>query len=343
MTNEQWQRLLALLDGETFDPMPAAFIIDSPWLPNWAGVTILDYFASETTWLEANLRAEETFPDVWFLPGFWSEYGMCTEPSAFGAKCIWYDDEFPFAETISDNIERLAMLAPPNPARDGLAPFMLARLRLMEPAIIEAGHAIRFAVARGPLNIAAFLMGNMEFLVAMRMEPEKTHALLSVITRFLVSWLQLQAKTFPSIDGVLLLDDVVGFIGGDDFTSFAKPFLKDAFEAVDASVRFFHNDANGMICGPHLAEIGVNLFNFSHEHHINDMRRAVGDSVTLLGNIPPRDVLAQGTPEEVHHAVTQLRREMDDPRRVVLSCGGGMPPGVTTENIRAFLAGVAPM
>jgi len=22
-----------------------------------------------------------------FLPGFWSEYGMCTEPSAFGARC----------------------------------------------------------------------------------------------------------------------------------------------------------------------------------------------------------------------------------------------------------------
>ena len=64
MTNEQWQRLLAVLDGEVFDPLPAAFIIDSPWLPNWAGISILDYYSSETKWLDANLRALETFPEV---------------------------------------------------------------------------------------------------------------------------------------------------------------------------------------------------------------------------------------------------------------------------------------
>ncbi len=340
MTNEQWQRLLALLGGQTIDPLPAAFIIDSPWLPKWAGMTIMDYYASETKWFEANMRVIETFPDLWFLPGFWSEYGMCTEPSAFGAKCVWYENEFPFAETISDDIERLAALKRPNPNTDGLAPFMLARLRNMEPAITNAGHTLRFAVARGPLNIAGFLMGNTEFLMAMRMEPDKTHAFLRTITAFLVDWLQLQAKTFPSIDGVLLLDDVVGFCGEDDFTSFAKPFLKQAFEAVEASVRFFHNDANGTVCAPHLAEIGVNLFNFSHEHPVNDMRKLVGDQVTLLGNIPPRDVLAQGTPDEVRNAVTQQLREMESQKRILLSCGGGMPPGVPTENIRAFLDGM---
>ena len=30
-----------------------------------------------------------------FLPGFWAEYGMCTEPSAFGAKLVWTEDDFP--------------------------------------------------------------------------------------------------------------------------------------------------------------------------------------------------------------------------------------------------------
>ena len=43
-------------------------------------------------------QAVERFPDVLFLPGFWAEYGMRTEPSAFGAKCIFPDNEFPFAE-----------------------------------------------------------------------------------------------------------------------------------------------------------------------------------------------------------------------------------------------------
>ena len=32
------------------------------------------------------------------------------------------------------------------------------------------------------------------------------------------------------------------------------------------------------------------------------------------------------------------RAELKDGRRIILSCGGGMPPGVPTENIEAFLA-----
>lgn len=340
MTNEQWQRLLAVLDGEVFDPLPAAFIIDSPWLPNWAGMTIMDYYSSEKKWMEANLHAIKTFPELWFLPGFWSEYGMCTEPSAFGAKCIWHENEFPFADKISDDIDQLARIPVPNPKSDGMAPFVLARLKQMEPAIKKAGHEIRFAVARGPLNIAGFLMGNTEFLMAMRMEPDKANALLETITKFLVEWLQLQAQTFPSIEGVLLLDDVVGFCSEADFEMFAQPYLQRAFNAIDVPVRFFHNDAHGLVCAPHLADIGINIFNFSHEHPINEMRKRVGNEVTLLGNIPPRDVLAQGTPEQVHDAITKLIADLEDPKRILLSCGGGMPPGVTTENIQAFLNGI---
>ena len=84
MTQEQWETLLAVIQGERVDPLPVGFIIDSPWLPNWAGTSILDYFASDDRWLEANFKAINEFPEIMFLPGFWSEYGMCTEPSALG-------------------------------------------------------------------------------------------------------------------------------------------------------------------------------------------------------------------------------------------------------------------
>ena len=214
---------------------------------------------------------------------------------------------------------------------------MMNRLRLCRERIEAEGHAIRFAVARGPLNIAGFLMGNTEFLLGLKMQPDEMGALLDVVTTFLVDWLQAQARAFPSIDGILLLDDVVGFCGEDDFQTFAKPCLKRAFQAIDASVRMFHNDAHGMVCAPHLSDIGVNLFNFSHEHPLNEMRRLTGDTVTLLGNIPPRDVLAQGTPDGVRDAVRALVDTLEDRRRVILSCGGGMPPNVSTENIQAFI------
>src|SRR5512146_2790845 len=93
--------------GETKRPL-VAFIIDCPWLPGWHGVEIVDYLSSETLWFEANRRAIETFPEITFLPGFWSEFGMCTEPSAFGSRCIFPRNEFPFAEPVLTNAEQIA-------------------------------------------------------------------------------------------------------------------------------------------------------------------------------------------------------------------------------------------
>jgi uroporphyrinogen decarboxylase len=58
--------------------------------------------------------------------------------------------------------------------------------------------------------------------------------------------------------------------------------------------------------------------------------------VTLLGNIPPRDVLALGTPEDVRQSVAEALRSISDRRRLVLSVGGGTPPNVSTANIEAF-------
>ena len=49
---------------------------------------------------KSNLKAVNSFPDVWFMPGFWSEYGMCTEPSAFGSRMIFLENNLPHAEKI---------------------------------------------------------------------------------------------------------------------------------------------------------------------------------------------------------------------------------------------------
>ncbi|MDY0357247.1 MAG: uroporphyrinogen decarboxylase family protein [Sedimentisphaerales bacterium] len=337
MTNEQWERLLAVLAGGVVDPLPVGFIIDSPWLPGWAGQTVLDYYSSDRVWLDANLKAIRTFPDVLFLPGFWSEYGMCTEPSAFGTKCRWEENALPYADKIIRSLDDIASIEKPDAKTDGLLPFVLRRLKLLQPQIEEAGHHIRFAVARGPLNIATFLMGTTEFLMAMRTDPEPIQKLLTLIADFSVDWLRLQKDCFPSIEGVFVLDDIVGFLGDADFQQSALPYLKKVFGCLDVPVRFFHNDAQGLVCAPYLAEIGVNLFNFAFEHSLGEMRQRAGDTVTLLGNIPPRDVLAQGTPEEVAAGVKAALEPVDDRRRIILSCGGGMPPDVPTGNIQAFL------
>ena len=63
MNDQQWSTLVSVIRGEAVRPLPTAFIIDSPWLPSWAGHTILDYFTDDRTFLNDNLKAIRSFPE----------------------------------------------------------------------------------------------------------------------------------------------------------------------------------------------------------------------------------------------------------------------------------------
>ena len=340
MRNSSWDDLIRMINGEKLNYQPSGFIVDSPWIPGWYGISTVDYYSSDDLWLKANLKMIRTFPEVWFLPGFWSEYGMCTEPSAFGSRMIFLEKSLPHAEKILSAIEGADSLPQPNVKTDGLLPFMISRLRNNERAIRESDHQIRFAVARGPLNIASFLMGTTEFMMALAMDPDNSHKLLNKITDFICDWLSWQKECFPSIDGVLVLDDIMGFVGEGEFREFVMPYFKKIFSCTGAKARFLHNDAEGLITAANLKEIGVNMFNFSFNHSMGEIRQLAGPEVILVGNMPPRDVLAGGTPEQVDEAVKKSCDEINSRERIIWSVGGGMAPEVQDVNINAFIKAV---
>ncbi len=337
MRNSSFDDLSALIDGKKLSYRPVGFIVDSPWIPGWYGIPVIDYYASDELWLKSNLKVINTYPDVWFMPGFWSEYGMCTEPSAFGSRMIFLENTLPHAEKILVDISDADRLPQPNVKTDGLLPFMINRLRHSESAIRDADHQIRFAVARGPLNIASFLMGTTEFMMALALDPEGSHRLLRKITGFICDWLAWQKECFPSVNGILILDDIIGFVGESEFNEFVLPYFKKIFSSIGAKVRFLHNDAEGLITAGHLNEMGVNVFNFSFNHSLGEIRAIAGDDIILVGNIPPRDVLAGGTSDQVVDAVRKASGEIINHDRIVWSVGGGMPQDVKNENINAFI------
>ncbi|MDP1993414.1 MAG: uroporphyrinogen decarboxylase family protein, partial [Syntrophales bacterium] len=121
-----------------------------------------------------------------------------------------------------------------------------------------------------------------------------------------------------------------------DFLEFGFPYFKDLY-AADVAVKFFHNDAP---CAPsigHYADIGIQLFNPGIQHTIDELKEMCGNRLTLLHGIPPRDVLALGTPADVSAAARRLLAETADHSRLILSCAGGMPPDVSSANLRAFI------
>jgi uroporphyrinogen decarboxylase len=296
----------------------------------------MEYFTDTQLWLRANLNAVQRFPEVLWLPGFWAEFGMISNPPSFGAKCIWPVDGFPTCQRVLDSCDGIARLEQPNVRSDGLLPFIIERLRQCRPAIEGAGHRIRFACSHGPITIASYLLGHNEFFLACRTDTDAIHNLLEMTTRFVIDWLTLQKEEFPSIDGILVLEDLMGFVGEQDFVSLVLPRMKRIFASLPASVRFLHNDAYGLITARHLAAMCVNLFNFSFEHHIQEVRQLAGARVTLMGNIPPRDVLGLGTPDHIQRSVRDLLSSLTDRRRLILSAGGFTPGTFDAVKIASF-------
>jgi len=139
---------------------------------------------------------------------------------------------------------------------------------------------------------------------------------------------------------VLILDDIVGFIGEAEFQEFVHPYLKKIFSVTGSMARFLHNDAEGLITAKNLEEIGINMFNFSFNHSMGEIRELAGPGVILVGNIPARDVLGSGTPAQVEEAVRKAFGEIENHDRIIWSAGGGMPPDVHDENIHAFVNSV---
>lgn len=341
MNELQWNLLLDIIEGKHVFPLPVGFIIDSPWLPGWYGISTMDYFANENLWFEGNKKAIETFPEVIFLPGSWAEFGMCTEPSAFGSKCRWEEAALSYPIKVSTDINILCQMDKPDVRKDGLLPFVIHRLKNSQKQIEAMGHITKFAVARGPLNIASFLLGTSELMMALMTDKDKCHKLINLITDFLIDWLDYQMKCFPTIEGIFLLDDIIGFVGDKQCKEYVVPYFKKIYGSFNAKVNFLHNDAAGLVCAPYLSQMGVNLFNFSFKHSIKEMKQLTGGNVALLGNIPPRDILRDGTPRDVKNALRKSIEGLEDKTRIILSCGGGMPDGVTTENIKAFIAEAA--
>jgi uroporphyrinogen decarboxylase len=188
------------------------------------------------------------------------------------------------------------------------------------------------------MNIASYLMGTTEFLTLILMDPVKAHQLLRIITDFLLDWHNLQKKTIDSIDGIFMLDDLIGFMNREQFEEFGLPYFKELYDR-QVSVKFLHNDAPCTESAPLLEGMGINLFNMGVDVSLNDLRKLTGEHITLMGNLPPRDVLASGNPPDIEQAAFEMFSNLNSSKRILPSCGGGMPPGVSENNIRAFAAG----
>jgi uroporphyrinogen decarboxylase len=212
--------------------------------------------------------------------------------------------------------------------------------RYLEPRVRDAGHQIKVVAARGPLTVATHLMGVTAFLLGLKLNPADTHRLLRITTTLVRTWLSAQAESLREVEGIMVLDDIAGFLSPKDYLEFAHPYLREVWDAFPRAIKIFHNDTDNPVSYRHLRDLGIHIFNFTHLQPLDKVRGLVGPDLCLMGNVPPLEVLAQGTPAQVTESASQCLQQHPARQGLILSAGGGTSPDTPGANIRALAQSV---
>ncbi len=332
MLKKDWDILMDVVGGKSFSKPPVGLIIDSPWLPDYAKVSHLDYYQHPELWLKINKEVKQEFPNIIFLPSFWVEYGMTAEPSALGAPINWSLNNMPTTKKFLTSPEAIAGLRVPNPEKDGLMPLALNLYRYFSRELAGSEYEIKIVASRGPLTIASFVYGLTELLLGIKIDPAPMKKLLEITTETVIRWLNAQLKAAPTAEGILLLDDIPGLMSLEDYNEFAHPYLKAILDEFDGKLKIYHNDSNTTHILPRLTELDIDIFNFGKEVALKEILKYTYGKITLLGNISPLEVLKEGTPEEVQREAQLILDECPE-KYFIFSAGGGVSPGTPKENI----------
>ena len=180
-----------------------------------------------------------------------------------------------------------------------------------------------------PLEIG--VRGTTNLMMEIIERPEEAHRLLDLCTRVVIDWLKAQQKVIgETVEGIFVLDDIVGFVGEEHYLEFAHPYLKRICDAFPADfVKLYHNDASIEACLEHLPDTGFNVLNWGKQKDIREVKQRVGKRMCLMGNVNPLEIAVRGTPAEVKEATLEvLEGGASDGKGMILSVGGGTSPGM---------------
>jgi len=308
-----------------------------------------------------SLLSADGISEVASVGGFVQEYQIDVDPDAMRAHRVTLDEVFMAvkmsnvdvgARTIEVNkveyvirglglikgIEDIENFPEYEVEADAFMGITLHRIRMHRQRILDMGEILPLVTARGPLCTAGFVRGTTEFMIDLVEQPEWAHKLIDRCTRLIIDWLKAQhAAMGDSVEGLFLLDDIVGFINEEHYREFAHPYLRRICDAFPADwVKIYHNDADITACLDHLPDCGFNVLNWGKQTDIAEVKQRVGDRMCLMGNVNPLEIGVQGTREEVHAATLEVL-EKSGGEGIILSVGGGTSPGTPRENILAML------
>lgn len=328
------ERSEAIKNGQVFDRLPVS-LFATEIKARMIGCEMSDLYKDVDSIVEAEVYVFNTYGSDG-LSGGPNSYGIA---EALGANVSYPNDNIPRVEeaVIEDysQLEELNLIDVIN--EDPIQIYLEATKRLS--ALAEGVTGVGVSIG-GPLTIAAYLRDTTQLMKDFIKKPDQAKGLLDIV-------LQAQktcVDAFLEYDVSFSLGDPIAspaIISPRQFEKFAKPYLAEIADYI------YEKTGRGPslhICGKteaiweSMKELNISAFSLDNEVDIREANRFFGDKIALTGNIPPVDVIYNGSQEEIEENVRQcIEKAYDTPAGFVIAPGCNLPISTPIENVGYFM------
>lgn len=194
----------------------------------------------------------------------------------------------------------------------------------------------------GPISTAIAVRPVEKVLKDTRKNPEMLHKLLDLTVECSLRWFEAFYHEFGSV-GTNFSDPVtcMDVISKAQFDEYSLPYIK---KLIDGTKKIMGSAPRAHICGKtspiwsDLADAGLFSFSIDNCEDLEVAKKAVGDRMRIAGNVPPVDVMKEGTIDEVIASCKEcIIKCADSPAGFILNTGCQLPIGTPKANVEAFI------
>ena len=194
----------------------------------------------------------------------------------------------------------------------------------------------------GPMSTAIAVRPVEMVLKDTRKNPQMLHKLLDLTVECSLRWFEAFCREFGPV-GTNFSDPVtcMDVISKKQFDEYSLPYIK---KLIDGTEKIMGSRPGAHICGKtspiwrDLADAGLFSFSIDNCEDLAVAKEAVGDRMRIAGNVPPVDVMKEGTIDDVIASCKEcLEKCADSPAGYILNTGCQLPIGTPKENVEAFI------
>lgn len=328
------ERLTAVLEGKPYDRVPCGLTVSNQ-AGKLVGINHWEcYFSAQKT-AETQIAAYKIFGVESVVAG----PGLQGIAEAAGSRVFYPKEEntqyiIDFAVKEAADLENLEIISPWKSGR------LAVHLEALKILIDQIGNTVPVVSnVAGAFTTAANIRGTENFLRDLYKNPAFAHKLLKFSLDSTLSYIKEAANLGAKIS-IAEPTASTTLISPKQFREFAFPYLRQLVAAIFAqtgSRPSLHICGNTKRIWKDMADTDAGILSLDDTIDLAEAKEAVGQRVTLFGNVKPTEIMLLGTPEDVwREAKACLKKAGDSPKGYILSLGCGLPMKAPVENIQAL-------